>query len=293
MTTTQNLTAAASGTFTIGGDLSVNRLGFGAMRITGDGIWGEPKDPQECKRVLKRAVELGVNFIDTSDAYGPEVSERLIGEALAPYGEVVIATKGGLVRTGPNKWEPVGRAPYLRQCVEMSLRRLKIERIDLYQLHRIDPRTPLEEQLGELQALQNEGKIRHIGLSEVKPKEIEAAQKIITVVTVQNQYNIGDRKHEDTLAYCEKHNIGFIPWFPVAAGKLAEPGGVLDATAKKYNATVAQIALAWLLHHSAVILPIPGTSKVNHLEENVGSASVQLTAEEWKAIEEVASKQTA
>jgi pyridoxine 4-dehydrogenase len=284
--TTLNQTAAESGTFTLGGDLKVHRLGYGAMRITGKGIWGEPSDSDECVRVLKRAVELGINFIDTADAYGPEVSERLIGEALAPYPkELVIATKGGLTRQGPNQWAPVGRAEYLRQCVEMSLRRLKTERIDLYQLHRIDPRTPAEESLGELKKLQNEGKIRHIGLSEVKPAEIEHARKIVDVVSVQNRYNIADREHEDTLEYCEKHNIAFIPWFPVAAGELTKPGGVLDAAAKKHNATISQIALAWLLHRSPVMLPIPGTSSVKHLEENTAAAGVKLSAAEWKQIE--------
>ena len=284
--TTLNQTAAESGTFTLGGDLKVHRLGYGAMRITGKGIWGEPSDRDECLRVLKRAVALGINFIDTADAYGPEVSERLIGEALAPYPkELVIATKGGLTRQGPDQWAPVARAEYLRQCVEMSLRRLKIERIDLYQLHRIDPRTPAEESLGELKKLQKEGKIRHIGLSEVKPAEIEHARKIVDVVSVQNRYNIADREHEDTLEYCEKHNIAFIPWFPVAAGELTKPGGVLDSAAKKHNATISQIALAWLLHRSPVMLPIPGTSSVKHLEENTAAAGVKLSAAEWKQIE--------
>jgi aryl-alcohol dehydrogenase-like predicted oxidoreductase len=277
----------SSNTFNLGGDLTVNRLGFGAMRLTGDGIWGEPKDPAEAKRVLKRAVELGVNFIDTADAYGPEVSERLIGEALFPYSNgLVIATKGGLTRSGPNKWEPVGRPEYLRQCVEMSLRRLKLQRIDLYQLHRIDPKVPAEEQFGELKKLQDEGKIRHIGLSEVKPAEIEKARKTIRVVSVQNMYNIADRGHEDTLQYCEKNTLAFIPWFPVASGKLAQPGGVLDETAKKHHATVAQLALAWLLHRSDVMLPIPGTSSVRHLEENLGAAKIKLSADEWNALEQ-------
>ena len=277
----------ASDTFTIGGDLTVKRLGFGAMRLTGEGIWGEPKDPAEAKRVLRRALELGVNFIDTADAYGPEVSERLIGETLFPYPEdLVIATKGGLTRSGPNQWAPVGRPEYLRQCAEMSLRRLKLERIDLYQLHRIDPKVPAEEQFGELKKLQQEGKIRHIGLSEVKPAEIENARKTIRVVSVQNMYNIADRNHEDTLQYCEKNNLGFIPWFPVAAGKLAKPGGVLDEFAKKHNATVAQLALAWLLHRSKVMLPIPGTSSVRHLEENIGAAALKLDASEWNALEQ-------
>jgi aryl-alcohol dehydrogenase-like predicted oxidoreductase len=259
------------------------------MRITGKGIWGEPKDPSEAKRVLQRAVELGVNFIDTADAYGPEVSERLIGEALSPYKDgVVIATKGGLTRQGPDKWLPVGRPEYLRQQVEMSLRRLKLERIDLYQLHRIDAKVPVEESIGELKKLQDEGKIRHIGLSEVKPAEIEQARKVATIVSVQNKYNLSDRAHEDTLAYCEKNNLGFIPWFPVAAGKLSEPGGILDAAAKRHGATITQVALAWLLHRSPVMLPIPGTSSVGHLEENVGAAEVQLSDDEWAVIEKEA-----
>jgi pyridoxine 4-dehydrogenase len=277
----------ASDTFAIGGDLTVNRLGFGAMRLTGDGIWGEPKDPAEARRVLHCAIEYGVNFIDTADAYGPEVSERLIAETLFPYPKnLVIATKGGLARSGPNQWQPVGRPEYLRQCVEMSLRRLKLQRIDLYQLHRIDPKVPAEEQVGELKKMQEEGKIRHIGLSEVKPAEIENARKTIRVVSVQNMYNIADRGHEDTLQYCEKNNLAFIPWFPVAAGKLAQPGGALDETARTHHATVAQLALAWLLHRSKVILPIPGTSSVRHLEENIGAATLQLSDEEWNALEQ-------
>lgn len=284
-----NVNAAASGTFAIGGDLTVHRLGYGAMRITGDGIWGEPKDVEGAKKVLRRAVELGVNFIDTADAYGPAVSERLIGDALAPYAKgVVIATKAGLARTGPNKWEPLGRPAYLRQQVELSLRWLKVERIDLWQLHRIDPKTPVEESLGEIVKLQQEGKIRHVGLSEVKPHEIDQARKVVKIVSVQNKYNIGDREHEDTLEYCEKNGLAFIPWFPVAAGKLAQPGGKLDAAAKKHGATVSQLSLAWLLHRSKVMLPIPGTSSVKHLEENVAAASVQLSDAEWAEIEAAA-----
>ncbi len=263
----------------------MNRLGFGAMRITGQGVWGEPADVAEARRVLRRTVELGINFIDTADSYGPEVSERLIGEELAPYANgLVIATKGGLTRNAPGKWAPVGRGEYLQQCVEMSLRRLKVERIDLYQLHRIDPRVPVEESLGVLKDFQKAGKIRHIGMSEVNVAEIENARKIVDVVTVQNLYNLGDRKHEDVVDYCEKNGIGFIPWFPVAAGKLARPGGPLDAAAKKYNATVAQLALAWLLQRSPVILPIPGTSSVAHLEENVAAAGIHLDPSEWHAI---------
>jgi aryl-alcohol dehydrogenase-like predicted oxidoreductase len=276
-------------TFQLGGDLEVNRLGFGAMRIVGDGVWGEPKDAENSKAVLRRAVELGVNFIDTADAYGPDVSERLIGEALAPYAPgVVIATKGGLTRQGPNKWLPVGRAEYLVQQVEMSLRLLRQERIDLWQLHRIDPKTPVEESLGAVKELQKQGKIRHIGLSEVKVPEIEQARKVVEIVSVQNKYNISDRAHEDVVAYCEKHKIAFIPWYPVAAGKLAQPGGVLDSEARKRSATVSQLSLAWLLHHSPVILPIPGTSSVAHLEENLKSAEVVLSDAEWAEIETAA-----
>jgi aryl-alcohol dehydrogenase-like predicted oxidoreductase len=256
------------------------------MRITGDGVWGEPKDPAEARRVLQRAVELGVNFIDTADSYGPEVSERLIGEALAPYKDgVVIATKAGLTRQGPNKWLPVGRPEYLRQQAEMSLRRLKRDCIDLYQLHRIDAKVPVEESIGELKKLQDEGKIRHIGLSEVKPAEIDQARKVATIVSVQNKYNLTDRAHEDVLQYCEKNGLAFIPWFPVASGKLSQPGGVLDAAAKRHGATITQVALAWLLYKSKVMLPIPGTSSVKHLEENIGAAAVKLSGNEWAEIE--------
>jgi aryl-alcohol dehydrogenase-like predicted oxidoreductase len=289
MTTTTAVNAKASGTFAIGGDLTVNRLGYGAMRITGDGIWGEPRDRETAKKVLRRAVELGVNFIDTADSYGPVVSEQLIGEALAPYAKgVVIATKGGLTRQGPNKWLPVGRPEYLIQQVEMSLRWLKTDVIDLWQLHRIDPSVPVEESLGAIKKLQEQGKIRHVGLSEVKPHEIDQARKIVDIVSVQNQYNIGDRQHEDVVAYCAKHKLAFIPWFPVAAGKLAKPGSKLDAAAKKHGATVSQLSLAWLLHHSPVMLPIPGTSSVEHLEENIAAAEVKLTDAEWKEIEDSA-----
>jgi aryl-alcohol dehydrogenase-like predicted oxidoreductase len=279
-----------SKTFKLGGDLEVNRLGFGAMRIVGDGVWGEPKDAENSKRVLKRAVELGVNFIDTADAYGPDVSERLIGEALAPYPkELVIATKAGLTRQGPGKWQPLGRPDYLIQQVEMSLRLLQKETIQLWQLHRIDPTTPVEESLGAIKDLQKQGKIQHIGLSEVKVPEIEQARKVVEIVSVQNKYNLSDRAHEDVLEYCQKHNIAFIPWFPVAAGKLAQPGGALDAAAKKHGATVSQLSLAWLLHHSPVILPIPGTSSIEHLEENVKAAEVTLSDAEWAEIERSAS----
>ena len=256
------------------------------MRLTGEGIWGEPKDRAEAKRVLKRAIDLGVDFIDTADSYGPYVSEEIIAEALHPYPKgLVIATKGGLVRTGPNQWLPVGRPEYLQQEVEMSLRRLKVERIDLWQLHRIDPKVPVEESLAPIKKLQQQGKILHVGLSEVKPKEIDQARKFIEIVSVQNQYNLSDRQHEDVVEYCEKHKLGFIPWFPVAAGKLARAGGPLDAAAKKHNATTAQLSLAWLLHRSPVMLPIPGTSSVKHLEENIAAASLHLDPNEWKAIE--------
>ena len=283
--TTTAPNAAASGTFTIGGDLTVNRLGFGAMRITGKGIWGEPQNPDEAKRVLRRALELGVNFIDTADSYGPEVSERLIAEALHPYPNgLVIATKGGLTRQGPDEWNPVGRPEYLRQCVEMSLRRLKTDTIDLYQLHRIDPKVPAEETLSALRDLQGQGKIRHIGLSEVSVAELEHAQTIVPIVSVQNLYNLAERKSEELLDYCTEKSLGFIPWFPVAGGDLVKPGGLLDQAAKKHDATVAQLALAWLLKRSPVMLPIPGTSSVAHLEENIASASVELTDDEFEAL---------
>jgi pyridoxine 4-dehydrogenase len=283
--------ATSAGTVSIGKDLTVNRLGFGAMRLTGEGIWGAPKDPEECKRVLRRLLELNVNFIDTADAYGPYVSETLIAEALHPYPKgLVIATKGGLTRQGPDQWLPVGRAEYLRQCVEMSLRRLKVDRIDLYQLHRIDPRTPVEESLGELRKMQEEGKIHHIGVSETSVAEIEQARKIVRIVSVQNKYNITDRAHEDVVDYCEKNKLVFIPWFPLAAGSLTRPGGVLDNLAKAHNVTTSQIAIAWLLRRSPVMLPIPGTSKVKHLEENVASAELKLSDSEWRSLEEAAQK---
>ncbi len=279
--------ASAAGTVKLGNDLTVNRLGFGAMRITGEGIWGEPRDRAECKRVLKRLLDLDVNFIDTADAYGPEASESLIAETLHPYPkDLVIATKGGLTRQGPDQWAPVGRAEYLRQCVEMSLRRLKVDRIDLYQLHRIDPKVPAEESLGELKKMQQEGKIRHVGLSEVNVAEIKAAQKILPIVSVQNKYNISDRAYEEVVEYCAKNNIAFIPWFPLAAGELTRPAGVLDSVAKIHKATTSQVAIAWLLRRSPVMLPIPGTSRVEHLEQNVASASVRLSDSEWNAIED-------
>ncbi|MFN2975121.1 aldo/keto reductase [Terriglobus aquaticus] len=278
-----------SKTFQLGGDVTINRLGFGAMRITGEGIWGPPKDLEGAKAVLRRVPELGINFIDTADSYGPYISEQLIGETLAPYPQgMIIATKGGLVRTGPNKWLPVGRPEYLEQEVYMSLRRLKQDAIDLWQLHRIDPKVPVEESLAPIAKLQKQGKIRHVGLSEVTPEEIEQASKVVKIVSVQNEYNISNRKSERTLEYCEQNNIAFIPWFPVAAGKLAQPGGALETFAKQHNATVSQISLAWLLHRSPVILPIPGTSSVQHLEENVKSQDLQLTAADWDEVEAAA-----
>jgi pyridoxine 4-dehydrogenase len=277
--------AADSGTFKIGGDLPVHRLGFGAMRLVGDGVWGEPKDAAAMHRVLRKAVDLGVNLIDTADSYGPEVSERLIAEALHPYPKgLVIATKGGLTRSGPNAWAPVGRPEYLQQCVEMSLRRLKVDRIDLYQLHRIDPKVPAAETLGALKKLQKEGKIRHVGLSEVTVEEITLARRTVDVVSVQNLYNLSNRKSAKVVEYCAKHGLGFIPWFPLAAGEMARPGGHLDKLAKQHGATVSQLALAWLLQSSPNILPIPGTSSVSHLEENVGAASVKLSESEWEEV---------
>ncbi|MGA8673370.1 MAG: aldo/keto reductase [Terracidiphilus sp.] len=285
--------ALAAETFSIGGDLPVHRLGYGTMRLVGDGAWGDPADPAEARRVLRRAVELGVNLIDTADAYGPEIAERLIAEALHPYpAGLIIATKGGVTRQGPSKTEYVGRAGYLIQCVEMSLRRLKRERIELYQLHRIDPRTSLEESLGALRQMQDQGKIRHIGLSEVTPAQIQEAQKIVKVVTVQNRYSLADRRHEDALAWCEQRRIGFMPWYPIVAGKILKEdhpsARTLGALATRHGATVAQILLAWLLHRSPVMLPIPGTSKVAHLEENIAAAELKLSAEDFAEIDSAA-----
>jgi pyridoxine 4-dehydrogenase len=280
---------AVTRTFKLGNELEINRLGYGAMRITGEGIWGEPKDREAAKKVLQRAVELGVNFIDTADSYGPAVSERLIGEALAPYAKgTIIATKAGLTRQGPNEWLPVGRPEYLTQQVEMSLRWLKRDTIDLWQLHRIDPKVPVEESLGAIKKLQQAGKIRFVGLSEVSVAEIEQARKVIDIVSVQNEYNLTNRKSEAVLDYCTKHNLGFIPWFPVASGKLAQPGGKLDQLAKAHNATTSQLSLAWLLHRSPVILPIPGTTSIEHLEENINSANIELSDAEWKELEDAA-----
>jgi len=282
--------APETSTFAIGGDLPVHRLGYGTMRLVGEGAWGEPADPAEARRVLRRAVELGVNLIDTADAYGPEIAERLIAEALSPYPkELVIATKGGITRQGPARTEYVGRAGYLIQCVEMSLRRLKLERIDLYQLHRIDPRTPLEESLGALRQLQDQGKIRHIGLSEVTPTQIEEAQKIVPIVSVQNRYSLADRRHEETLQWCAQHGVAFLPWYPIVAGRILKAdhpsARTLEQIAKHHHASVAQLLLAWLLHRSPVILPIPGTSQVAHLEENVAAAGLTLSAEDFAEID--------
>jgi len=281
------LNAAAAGTFDLGGDLSVNRMGFGAMRITGEGIWGEPENPEEARRVLRRTLELGINFIDTADSYGPKVSERLIAETLHPYPDgLVIATKGGFTRPGPGRWEPDGRPEHLREACEGSLRRLKVDRIDLYQLHRIDPRVPPEEQVGTLAELREEGKIRHVGLSEVGVEEIEQAREIVPIASVQNRYNLTSRGSEDVLHFCEREGMGFIPWFPLATGNLARPGGPLDEIAARYNATPGQIALAWLLWRSPVMLPIPGTSSVKHLEENVAAASLELEGAEFEELAE-------
>ncbi len=258
------------------------------MRLTGDGVWGWPADRENAKKVLRRAVELGVNFIDTADAYGPEVNELLIAEALHPYPKgLVIATKGGLTRPGPGRWVPNGRPEYLTECVEKSLKRLKLDRIDLYQLHRIDHKVPVEESLGALKKMQDAGKIRHVGLSEVNPKEIEQARKVLPIVSVQNEYNIADRKSDNTLAYCEKEKLGFIPWSPIGGGrgKLTRSNNPLDAEAKRLGASPVQLALAWLLHRSPVMLPIPGTANIAHLEENVAAEKLQLPAEDWKKIE--------
>ncbi len=278
--------AAASGQFTIGGDLTVNRLGFGTMRITGPGIWGEPADREESLRTLKRLPELGINFIDTAESYGPEVSENLIHEALSPYKGLVIATKGGIARSGPDIWLALGRPEYLRQGVMMSLRRLGMERIDLWLLHRIDPKVPRDEQFDAIKQMQQEGLIRHVGLSEVNTEEIQAAQKFFQVASVQNLYNLVTRQSEEVLDYCTRNDIGFIPWYPLASGSLAVPGSLLDEIAHKHNTTPSGIALAWILKRSPVTLPIPGTSKVKHLQENVVAASVTLSDDEFKALDE-------
>ncbi len=277
--------AAASGTFSIGGDLPVHRLGYGVMQLPGPGVWGPSRDPEGAIRVLRRTVELGITLIDTADSYGPFVADHLIREALHPYADdLVIATKVGFTRQGPGKWTPVGRPEYLRQQVELNLRHLGLERIDLLQLHRIDPAVPLEDQLGELGALQAEGKIRHLGLSEVSVAELEAARTIVDIVSVQNRYNLADRASEDVLDYAEANGIAFIPWFPLATGKLAKQGGPLDDAAKRHDATPSQLALAWLLRRSPVMLPIPGTSSVEHLDDNTAAALIELSDDEFAAL---------
>jgi aryl-alcohol dehydrogenase-like predicted oxidoreductase len=281
--------AGTNSLFRLGGDLSVNRLGFGAMRITGEGIWGWPPDRDNALKVVRRAIDLGVDLIDTADAYGPETSELLIAEALHPYPkDLVIATKGGLTRPGPGQWVPNGRPEYLTRCVENSLKRLQLERIDLYQLHRIDPKVPMEESLGALKKMQEGGKIRHVGLSEVSAEEIDRARKILPIVSVQNQYNIGNRKWEKTLTYCEKEGLGFMPWSPIG-GNRGLKDNALEAAAMDYHASAVQLALAWLLHRSPAMLPIPGTSSVAHLEENMAAAKLKLTAEDWKRVDALAS----
>ncbi len=277
--TTTSPHAGPSGTFALGGSVTVTRLGYGAMRITGPGIWGEPADPDGAVRLLRRVAELGVNFIDTADSYGPFVSEELIRRALHPYDGITVATKGGLVRTGPDQWHPVGRPEYLRQCVEMSLRRLGLETVPLYQLHRVDPQVPLADQVGVLDEMRREGKIALIGLSEVGIGEIERARAIAPIASVQNLYNVVNRRWEPVVEYCEREGLAFIPWYPVATGDLARPGGRLAELAARIGATPAQVALAWLLRRSPVMLPIPGTASIAHLEENVRAASLGLTAD--------------
>jgi pyridoxine 4-dehydrogenase len=275
-------------TFSIGGDLPVNRLGFGAMRLTGEGIWGWPPDRENARKVLRRALELGVNLIDTADAYGPETDELLIAETLYPYPKgLVIATKGGNTRPGPNQWVPDGRPEYLKQCVDKSLKRLRLERIDLYQLHRVDSKVPMEDSLGALKEAQSAGKIRHIGLSEVSPEQVQRARKIVPIVTVQNRYNVTDRKWDNTLSYCEKEQIGFMPWAPVG-GPRGLTDAALEKVAKDHGVTIYQLGLAWLLHRSPVMLPIPGTSSVAHLEQNMAARKIQLSLEEWKALDALA-----
>ena len=289
MTTTDDYAAGcpadASGTFALGGALPVNRLGFGAMRLTGEGVWGEPAAPKEAVRVLRRAVELGVNLIDIADSYGPFVSEQLIKEALHPYPEgLVIATKAGLTRRGPNDWRPLGRPEYLRRQLELSLRHLGLERIDLFQLHRIDPQVPLADQVGELAAMRDEGKIGNVGLSKVTVEQVTEARAIVPIASVQNRYGLLDRAGEDVLSYCSAEGIAFIPWAPVATGELARPGSPLEGMAKQHRASPSQLALAWLLHRSSVMLPIPGTSKTAHVEENTEAARIRLSHEEFNAL---------
>lgn len=283
------ITAAPSGTFRIGGDLEVTRLGYGAMRITGPGTWGEPPDRAEAIRVLRRLPELGVDFVDTADSYGPHVSEELIREALHPYDGITVATKAGLTRQGPGRWAPVGRPEYLRQCCLMSLRRLGVERIDLFQLHRIDRLVPRDEQFGLLKELQDEGLVRHVGLSEASVEDIVEASRVIDVVSVQNRYNLEDRRYDDVLEHCERNGIGFIPWAPLAAGDLARPDGPLARVSQRHDASAGQVALAWLLRRSPVMLPIPGTGSLAHLEENVAAAALELDDEEVAGLDAAAS----
>lgn len=281
--------AKKSGEFLIGNDLRVTRLGFGSMRITGEGIWGEPADRAEAIKVLQRAVELGINFIDTADSYGPHVSEEIIAEALHPYpAGLVIATKGGFMRPGPNQWVENGKPEHLRSACEGSLRRLRLERIDLYQLHRVDPKVPAEDQLGTLKDLQAQGKIKHIGLSEVSVQQIQNARTIVPIVSVQNRYSVTDRGSEDVLKYCEKENLGFIPWFPLAAGRVSGSESQISRIAAQWKATPSQVALAWLLARSPVMLPIPGTSKVKHLEENVAAAELKMDAKKMQELDRMA-----
>jgi len=286
------VSAAQSGQFKIGGDIEVNRLGFGAMRITGPGVWGPPQDRDEAIRTLKRLPELEVNFIDTANSYGPDVSEELIREALHPYGDILVATKGGLVRTGPNQWPMKGNPDYLISEAKRSCQKLGVEQIGLWQLHRIDPKVPRDEQFGAIRQLLDEGIIRHAGLSEVSVEDIRAAQKVFPVATVQNLYNLVQRQSEDVLDYCESQGIGFIPWYPLAAGDLAKPGSVLDDIAQRHGAAPSQVALAWVLRRSPVMLPIPGTGKVKHLEENVAAAGIALSDEDFRVLDE-AGRQTA
>ena len=285
-------TAEKSGTFRVGGETSVHRLGFGSMRLTGPGIWGPPANRAEVLRTLRRLPELAVNFVDTADSYGPDVAEELIREALHPYGDMLIATKAGLVRTGPDRWTPLGRPEYLIQQAHTSCHRLGVEQIGLWQLHRIDPKVPREEQFGAVKTLIDAGVIRHAGLSEVSVAEIRAASKVFKVATVQNRYNLLDRSSEDVLNYCASQGIGFIPWFPLAAGDLTKPGAILDSIARRHRATPGQVALAWVLRRSPVMLPIPGTSKQSHLEENVAAAGIDLNDAEFSALND-ADKRTA
>jgi pyridoxine 4-dehydrogenase len=280
-----SVTAANSGSFKIGGSTAIHRLGFGSMRTTGPGIWGPPADRAEVLRTLKRLPELGINFVDTADSYGPDVAEELICEALHPYGELLVATKAGLARTGPNLWTPLGRPEYLIQQAYSSRRRLGVEQIGLWQLHRIDPKVPRDEQFGAIRTLLDSGVIRHAGLSQVAVADIQAAAKVFKVATVQNLYNLGDRSSDDVLQYCESQGIGFIPWFPLAAGDLTKAGSALDSIAKRHGATPGQVALAWMLKRSPVMLPIPGTSKRSHLEENVAAAAIELSDDEFTSLD--------